>query len=719
MLTEELKKAGRECLGCGACETICAVHAVKVDLQADEEKVISIDKKKCRDCFLCEIVCPQLHARKDNLEEPECKVINRLPANKTGNDLFKSMAVEVFSHGGIVCGPAWREDFREIAYTIASNEDELKNVLWQNPFHVQSHDIYKVIERQLKKGVPVFFFGQPCQVAALRNVIDGDSDNLLTVSFPCQGIVQPGIFRKHIEEIADGRVIKNIRFGITENTENVTQAVCNGSMVLWRKWPEVLCVDFEDSTSYLGTRESDAFVRGWHENLILFKGCSDCIYARLPLQSDIVKCNVTKYSTSYSVKKMVAHFLINNPRGKNVFRKVMKKEKAVLELPEEKAELFLCHNPMPHPMQKRFLKMSEKQTLSKSITYTLQGLYDIALVGPLHWPDYGLQLSYYAMYKVLKEFGYETLLMADKRELYNATKLFASEAFPLNDMAFLDETGRQLNMKAACFMVGPGPVWDEKIMQASASGSYVLDFVDSCREKLTYGITLGDFFRTDSPGKKKWLKEMKSFAKIFVDTESDVLTLANEKIDSSKSLSPLLLCELRYLRELAEKSSVISGGKYLFSYLVNPKENGGMLEEVADSLELPLVSMAAAGVDASEWLGHYEKDRKLEDWLKYLLEAAFVITDSPQAAYLAVIFEKEFFFIQGWHNRTAEVREAASLMKNLGLGNRVVEMMSDILEELPDRALLDYTPVRMLLGKARKDSLEILHACLAKCVDLW
>lgn len=714
MLTKELKKAGKECLGCGACEAVCKSHALQLRWQPEEKFQISVDEKRCKDCFMCEAVCPQLYSQKDNLQKPECKVISEFSTNNVISSIF----LEFLSHGDYVCAPVWGNNFQELSYKLISDYEEIENISWQVPIYVCPHDIYKRVKKLLQEGKRVAFLGVPCQVAALRNVLDESGENLLTVSFPCQGIVVAGIFQKHMREICGGKKIKNISFGYPGKEISGPIAVCERSMHYWQAWPETLQISFSDGTSYLGTAESDTFLKGWHEKLNVFPGCTECIFSQLPQQSDITICNLSGMNFGQKDIRLAVQIILNNKRGNELVEELENKANArgipVYDVHSNKTESFLHCKPEKHPAQKRFLDMCESHSLAKSTICALRGLYDIALIGPIHWPDYGLQLSYYAMYKVLKELDYETLLVADKRDWYEKTNLFGSEAVPSYDIAFLEECSSQLNAKVSCFIVGPGPVWDEKIMKAAASSTYVLDNVEPYKGRLTYGSTIGDFIKNDSPSKKIWQKAMKSFDDVLVATDADVQALAREKIPAAKVLSPLLMCRSKELQALTAKSSVLAEGEYLFSYLVKPEENASELEEVSDFLNLPLVSMVSAEAEAREWLGNYEKGRKLEDWLKCLQGASLVVTDSPQAVYVALLFEKDFSFIQGWHHQSAEVKEAVAILKALGLGGRIVDMMSDIQDEMLCREKIEYNSVNNVMNEMRNESLDKLDSCLRK-----
>ncbi len=723
MLIEELKKTGKECLDCGACEAVCTSNALQIKWQADGKTDILVEEKRCRDCFMCEMVCPQLYPREDNLQEPEDKALSNISIEYTGSDLLRSIAKDILSQDGYVCGPAWSEGFREIAYTIASNEEEMRSILWQVPIRVQTGNAFRKIAKLLDKGKSVLFFGPPCQVAALRNVLDMDSKYLLTVSYPCQGIIAPGVFQKYMEEISEGRKVADVSFGLFEESVKGLEAVHSNSMIYWKKWPEIIHVDFEDGTAYTGTRSQDALLIGWHANLNFFKGCADCKFDRLPQQSDITMCDVSGIIANGKRENAYVQLSLNNEQGVGYFKKIVKKIKESgaksWEIPKNRAELFLCHNLAPHPAQKRFLEMNKYHPLVKSTIYALHGFFDVALVGPLHWPDYGLQLSYYVLYKVLKKLGFATLLVADKREWYQQTNLLGSGVIPWYDLAFLEEVGKHINVSSGCFMVGPGSVWDEKIMKACASGSYVLDFAEPCRSRIAYGSTLGRFIQNSSPAKKKWLKNMKAFDYIFVATEKDLEVFAREKISVVKALSPLLLCSQQILRELTDKSSVMAGGEYLFSYLVRPEENGCELEDVAARFGLPLVSTAAADIDASKWLGSYEKNIKLENWLKYLQEATFIITDSPHAVYLALVYEKNFIFVRGMNRRSAENNEVVRILEEVGFGQCLVNRMSDVIEEKDGNKAVDYEPTKKAIEDMRKAALSEIQACLQKGLSLF
>ena len=54
----ELFQNKKECCGCGACESICAVGAITMEFDAEGFEYPIINKYICVKCYQCEKVCP-------------------------------------------------------------------------------------------------------------------------------------------------------------------------------------------------------------------------------------------------------------------------------------------------------------------------------------------------------------------------------------------------------------------------------------------------------------------------------------------------------------------------------------------------------------------------------------------------------------------------------------------------------------------------------------
>ena len=49
----------------------------------------------------------------------------------------------------------------------------------------------------LRQGLPVLYSGTPCQIAALKRFLGGETEGLLAVDLICHGVPSPLAFRKY------------------------------------------------------------------------------------------------------------------------------------------------------------------------------------------------------------------------------------------------------------------------------------------------------------------------------------------------------------------------------------------------------------------------------------------------------------------------------------------------------------------------------------------
>lgn len=276
----------KKCSGCTACYAVCPRKAIS--MQIDEEGFLypRIDESLCVHCGLCERVCPSLNQKP--LREPLSVYAAKakddaLRQESSSGGIFSLLARQVMSEGGIVYGAAISEIDLSVAHCSAENEEELS---WlRGSKYVQSDvgDTYFRVRSQLKDGRKVLFSGTPCQVAALRNYLARDYDNLICVEVICHAVPSPLAWRKFLEKRAAASA---------KGRDSARPEAVIGRRISFRRkncgWKKFsLSLRFANDKEYLLDLRTDNFLRGFLSELYNRPSCHECSVRELRSGADI------------------------------------------------------------------------------------------------------------------------------------------------------------------------------------------------------------------------------------------------------------------------------------------------------------------------------------------------------------------------------------------------------------------------------------------------
>lgn len=194
-------KITENCVGCRACEQICAKHCISMKSDDEGFLIPVVDDSACVDCGLCVKTCPQNKEPK----KPELCDVYALIANdknlllkSSSGALFAVLAKTIIENGGFVAGCVFNSDI--VAQHIVTNDinDIIK---LQSSKYVQSDTmhVYAEVRTLLQEGKTVLFSGTGCQVAALKAFLKKDYINLYTCDLICHGVPSPKLFEKYKE----------------------------------------------------------------------------------------------------------------------------------------------------------------------------------------------------------------------------------------------------------------------------------------------------------------------------------------------------------------------------------------------------------------------------------------------------------------------------------------------------------------------------------------
>lgn len=194
------------CSGCGLCEKICPVQAIQMKNDSHGFVHPQIDFDKCVRCGKCLDRCPYQKAERHRPEREPIQIFAAYSRNSqtvrdsSSGGIFKELAENTLSNGGVVYGAAFSDDFVCEHRRIEKAED-IEPLMGSKYVQSNAYLTFDSVKYDLQNGRKVLFVGTPCQIAALREYCKTEDANLLAVDFVCHGIPSPKMLKDHIQLI--------------------------------------------------------------------------------------------------------------------------------------------------------------------------------------------------------------------------------------------------------------------------------------------------------------------------------------------------------------------------------------------------------------------------------------------------------------------------------------------------------------------------------------
>ena len=211
-----LKVADKQnCCGCGACEQVCGVGALKMKADGMGFMYPDIDLARCTDCGACERICKFKGEEIERASVPlkgyalKHKDRSEITRSQSGG-AFAALSDHVLSEGGVVYGAGYGDGLY-VRHTRAVTPEERD--AFRGSKYVQSDmgTVYGMMRRDIKAGKKVLFTGTPCQNAAVRSLFGNECDErIILVDLVCHGVASPGIWKDYLaylEKRHGGKVV--------------------------------------------------------------------------------------------------------------------------------------------------------------------------------------------------------------------------------------------------------------------------------------------------------------------------------------------------------------------------------------------------------------------------------------------------------------------------------------------------------------------------------
>ena len=310
-----------ECCGCNACGDICPKKAIKFVVDNEGFWYPEINKGVCINCGLCEKVCPVINQCKDskiNFIEPDCyaaehKSLDVIFSSTTGG-MFSALADAMYNQEGYVGGAIHNADFT-VSHFISNDKADLVKLRRSKDLQSNAEGFYTEVAQLLKDGKKVLVCGVPCQIAAVKNFLMKDYENLITVEVICAGVNSPKVWLKYlsyIEEINGSKIVYTENKSKEYGWKNLTQKFV-----------------FENGNEYFDTVKTSFFIQGYiQSHLYCRPSCYDCKFKGFPRNSDITIGDfwgLEQHNSKYDKDMGTNVVLINSKKGMQYFDIVKKR----------------------------------------------------------------------------------------------------------------------------------------------------------------------------------------------------------------------------------------------------------------------------------------------------------------------------------------------------------------------------------------------------------
>ena len=706
----KLHDGEKHCAGCFACKSVCSSKAITVDLDGKGFYKCAIDSKLCKDCGKCAEVCPQAGFESPNVAEPECYAFaagaDMLSGSSSGG-AFIALARWIIMNGGYVCGAVYDDDMN-VVYKVTDDPQTVERMRGSKYAISEMRGIYGEILDLLKSGKTVLFSGLPCHVAALKNYV-GPQKGLYTIDLLCAGVPSKTVYKQYLKEISDGKEIANLSFR--------DKSVPYGTLV----------VDYKN-----GERQviyNDPYYLGFNRDLYKDASCADCRFAPLPRPGDITIGDFWEYDKlfhDYDGRKGLSCVLVNNENGREMLEVLRESASFMKRAGLDFVKRFNRFNAVRKGdvMSPRLYYMLKRgHPVAKSITYCLKRRYDVGITGFWRVPNYGGDLTYYALYNVILDLDLEPILIeACDPKMTKGSPPGPSRLetkYPWFNIApwYTDiEKQREINHRVYTLMVGSDQVWNPKLINSGIMGCYTLDFAVPWRNTVAYSSSFGrTTYVADTPEKEAHVKLLRRIRHVSVRESSGVEICSGFGIKAKHVLDPVMLCDTKHYKELLNKANITYPEHFALCFV---RHVGLHLNPLRLSRELGKEVVNIGGPDIKMDAEHpylLMNARTVENWVKALMECEYVITDSFHAVALAIVFKKQFIAVYGNMSEDTGIDRFRSLLKMFKLENRLFRTSDEAMDAGMLSKPIDYEAVSGRLEEYRKDSMRWLRDAL----EIW
>ena len=736
------------CTGCGACANVCPKDAI--EMRYNEEGFLKphIIEEKCISCQKCVKTCPAACPKKNPAEEKKTgfyatqedgvfKLLEYKPQppkpiasyavwasdeirmNSSSGGVFPIIAKYMLDKGGRVFGAVWDKDFFCQLQSAKSWEEVLP---MRSSKYVQSNtkNTFREVKDLLAKKIPVAYFGLPCQIAGLKNYLNGKTDGLITIDIACYYAPSNVHFRKYLDEEYGLDKVKDVSFRD------------KSAPTVWSS--RSYRIDFKDNKSVYPDWRKNSNWLAFRNRLERSDTCQECQFCGFPRQGDFTIGDFWGVQEDWNDKKGTSIVFANTKLAEKIFAEIssgfQRYEKVPLKQATTKNAFVRRSRPDYPPQRLQFRELIKNHTFREATSYALSGKHDIGYAAWLN-SNLGNNLTNWALWRYMTDMGYKVLVIgnpvpqpqSEEDHTVNGDRRignFLKSPFPTYDVLppkTNAEDLKELNKLCNTFIIGSDQVWRKNAF-VSKEGEYsyffALDWVDKDKYKMAYSASFGAAaFSKDEKLRKDLKGYFGRFQRIAVRESSGVNILKKVfGLRGEHVLDPVFLPDIKYYDEMAFNGRIRLPDKPFIGVYLSPDPiKAEILKKAEESYNLPYLAMCRNNV--KETFGvNLLSSPAVEEWIADIKYCEFLLTDSFHAICLALLFKKNFVVL--YNKKEARYPRLRSLLKILDLESRVVDTGKEPIDDFEEilNTPIDYGKVTALLNQEIDQSKKWLNESL-------
>ena len=678
----------KECTGCSVCAQVCPHNCIEMIETKEGFHYPVVDEKLCTDCGLCVKKC---HALNDNFKNDfkqefyDVRANDEIRMKSSSGGMFTLIADYVLENGGFVCGASWTEDWLGVEHIIIDDKKDLDKLRGSKYVESSLGNIFSKIKKLLNENKLVLFTGAPCQVSALNFYLGKDYENLILVDFLCNSVVPQKVWRKYLlEKLKEKKEIEYISF----RDKNIFGCVCGG-----------IYIKFTNGEEYLD-RDNDVYMKSFLNHTSVKEECLHCKYRRFERVGDITIGDYWSMVAKEKEDKGISLVKISSVKGSKIFEKIKQfcRHKKV-NITHDGFGNFIT--PI-FTSRKYFFDNLDKEDFEILYKNCSDTKYNVGIVNMMSTNNAGGVLTYYALYKLIESLGYNPIIIYYKivsKNLYDNTMgcKTALKYCNVGNSIYSKQELNKYNNLCDTFIVGSDQIWNYPHLMFYT----LLDFVTNDKKKIAFAPSYRKI-NLDLDKNIKFKYYIKRFDSVSVREDTYINTLKDEfDIEAKQVLDPIFL--INNYDDLINNSNLNIDCEFIVVYCVYFENNIlELLDYIQNITNIKIIKIQAINVYRENM------DYSVEDFLYYIKNCKYLITDSFHGTCLGLIFNKNIIISL---NNRANYR-ILSLTKLFNIENRIVDNYKD----LEDRNLLfenmDYTKINKKLEIEKNKSIEWLKEAL-------
>ena len=357
--------------------------------------------------------------------------------------------------------------------------------------------------------------------------------------------------------------------------------------------------------------------------------------------------------------------------------------------------------------------------LNKKITDMGYDCKTISYVGEKNaiYPSKIAQLEQYSKLeaiKKIKEKVFSKFKTKKFKKIFNERKKkiddFKMNCIP-NTEIYTDET-LGINYRNFDYIIsGSDQVWNPN----TVTYAYLQQFEHDNIKKISYAASISRNALTDRD-KKVMIPAIKDFDYISVREETAKKILKEEiKNHIDVVLDPTLLLDKEEWKNVESEICSVDGKYVLCYFFSNSKKYRRIISDYCKVNNLKLIYIPYAKQEFNFYdlkgKGETVDTPSIQEFIKLIDDAEYVITDSFHGAVFSIIFEKKFFVVDREKNTKVSMNSRLhDLLKKLDIKDRLVALDENSIENIDKD--INYKQIKIKLNELKKDSINFLEKAL-------